>query len=60
MRNGVVVNLVTISFRLVVNLVSRFWGLNGTYESNHFLEQTRRMTMTTTPTCNKTMKVKIQ
>jgi len=55
-RRGLVVNLVAIPLRLVVNLVSRIWGLNGAYESNHFLEQTSKIMMT--PTCNKTMKAK--
>ncbi len=48
-RKGLVVNLVV---RLIINLVSRFWGLDGAYESNHFLEQTRRRMMTTTPNIN--------
>jgi hypothetical protein len=43
---------------LAVSLVSRFWGHDGAYESNHFLEQRRRMMTITTSTCNKTMKVK--
>jgi hypothetical protein len=45
---------------LVVCLVFRFWGHVGAYESNHFLEQTRRMmTITTLTSINKkTMKVK--
>jgi hypothetical protein len=33
---------------LVVSLVFRFWGHNGAYERNHFLEQRRRVTMTWT------------
>jgi hypothetical protein len=43
---------------LVVNLVSKFWGHDEAYESNHFLEQMRRRRMTTTSTSNKTTKVK--
>ncbi len=45
---------------LVVNLFSRFSWHGGTYESNHFLEQRRRIMMITTPisTCNTTTKVK--
>ncbi len=45
---------------LVVSLVFRFWGHNGAYERNHFLEQRRRVTMTSTLVSigNKTTKVK--
>jgi len=46
--------------RLVINLLSRFSGHGGTYESNHFLKQRRRIVMPTVPTStsNKTTKVK--
>jgi hypothetical protein len=45
---------------LVVSLVFRFWGHSVAYESNHFLEQRRRMTMPSTLVSigNKTTKVK--
>jgi hypothetical protein len=45
---------------LVVNLVSKFWGHDKAYESNHVLEKMkgRRMTTTPTSTINKTTKVK--
>jgi hypothetical protein len=45
---------------LAVSLVFRFWGHKGAYESNHFLEQRRRMMMTLTLVSigNKTTKVK--
>ncbi len=36
--------------RLVVNITFRFWGHNEAYESNHFLEQKRKMMTKTTPT----------
>jgi len=37
--------------RLVIrNLLSRFSGHGGAYENNHFLEQRRRIVMTTIPT----------
>jgi len=44
---------------LVVSLVFKFWGHDGAYENNHFLEQTKRMMTITTLTIigNKTMKV---
>jgi len=46
--------------RLVISLIFRFWGHDQANESNHFLEQRRRMMMITTlaSTCNKTIKVK--
>jgi hypothetical protein len=46
--------------RLVINFLSRFSGHGGAYESNHFLEQRRRIVMTTVPTStsNKAMKLK--
>jgi hypothetical protein len=45
---------------LVINLRSRFSWHGGTYESNHFLKQWRRIVITKTPTSigNKTTKVK--
>ncbi len=45
---------------LTVSLDFRFWGHNKAYESNHFLEQRRRMTMTSTLVSigNKTTRVK--
>ncbi len=36
--------------RIVINLLSRFSGHSGAYESNHFLEQRRRIVMTTIST----------
>jgi hypothetical protein len=54
-------SLITTTLRgLVVNLLSRFSWHGGTYESNHFLEQRRRIVTiaTTTSTNNKTTKVK--
>ncbi len=46
--------------RLIINLLSRFSRHNGAYESNHFLEQRKRIVMTIVPasTSNKTTKVK--
>jgi hypothetical protein len=45
---------------LVVNLLSKFGGHNEAYQSNHFLEERRRIVMTTALTSigNKTTKVK--
>jgi hypothetical protein len=45
---------------LVVNILSRFGRHNGAYESNHFVEERRRIVTTTTLTSigNKTTKVK--
>jgi len=45
---------------LIVSLIFIFWGHDGAYESDHILEQKKRMMMTTTlaSICNKTTKVK--
>ncbi len=59
-RKGRVVSLVVVPLGLVVNLDSKFCGHSKTYESNHFLEQRRRMmtTMSQASTSNKITKVK--
>jgi hypothetical protein len=57
-RKGRVVSLVVVSLGLVVSLFSKFWGHGEAYESNHFLEQRRRMmTITLASTSNKITKV---
>jgi hypothetical protein len=52
--------LVIVPLGLVVSLAFRFCGHSKLYESNHFLEQKRKMMTKTTPTStsNKTTKVK--
>jgi hypothetical protein len=52
--------LVIVLLGLLVSLAFRFWGHNEAYESNHFVEQKRKMMTKTTPTStsNKTTKVK--
>jgi hypothetical protein len=63
-RSQLVVSLVVVLIGLVVSLISKFWGHDGTYESNHFLGQRRKMMMITTlastlaSTGNQTMKVR--
>ncbi len=45
---GLVTSLIAIPLGgLVVSLIYTFWGHNGAYESNQFLEQRRRMVMIT-------------
>jgi len=57
---GPMFNSISIRKGLVVSLISIFWGHDGAYESDHILEQKKRMMMITTlaSICNNTTKVK--
>lgn len=61
LKGGLVGNSFLIPLgALIINLLSRFWGHNEAYDSNHFLEQRMRIVTTVASTSidNKTMKVK--
>jgi hypothetical protein len=50
--------VILLEFHKRISYKFRFSWQSGTYESNHFLKQRKRILMIAASTCNKTTKVK--